>query len=103
MIDNQLPVTVLSVAAAVMPILVLLVLLVGRGWSTSSAAPVALAVAVLVATLLFQTPMRTIAVAAGKASGMRSSSCTSSGPLSSFTRSRMAPGRSRRFSKAYCG
>ncbi|MGD9617928.1 MAG: L-lactate permease [Alphaproteobacteria bacterium] len=64
--DNQLPVTFLSVATAVLPILVLLGLLVGRGWSTSSAAPVALVVAVLVATTLFQTPLRTIAVAAGK-------------------------------------
>lgn len=64
--ESQLPVTVYSVAAAVLPILVLLVLLVGRGWSTSSAAPVALAVAVVVAMALFQTPLRTIAVAAGK-------------------------------------
>ena len=66
MVDNQLPVTVLSVAAALMPILLLLLLLIARGWSTSSAAPVALAVAVLAATLLFQTSMRTIAVATGK-------------------------------------
>jgi lactate permease len=64
--EGQLPVTISSVAAAVLPILVLLVLLVGRGWSTSSAAPVALAVAVVVATTLFQAPLRTIAVAAGK-------------------------------------
>ena len=64
--ESQLPVTVYSVAAAVLPILVLLALLVGRGWSTSSAAPVALAVAVVIATTLFETPLRTIAVAAGK-------------------------------------
>lgn len=64
--ETQLPVTLASVAAAVAPIVILLFLLVGRGWSTSSAAPVALAVAVVVATALFDTPLRTIAVAAGK-------------------------------------
>jgi lactate permease len=64
--DAQLPVTLSQAGAAVLPILVLLVLLVGRGWSTSAAAPVALAVAVVVATTLFRTPLRTIAVAAGK-------------------------------------
>jgi lactate permease len=56
----------LSVVAAVIPIVVLLFLLVGRGWSTSSAAPVALGAAVVVGIALFQTPLRTIAVAAGK-------------------------------------
>lgn len=66
MTGANLPVTLLSVAAAIAPILVLLVLLIGRGWSTSSAAPVALAVAVAVAIMLFETPLRTIAVAAGK-------------------------------------
>jgi lactate permease len=66
MMESQLPVTVLSVGAAILPILVLLILLVGRNWSSSSAAPVALAVAVVIATTLFQTPLRTMAVAAGK-------------------------------------
>ncbi len=66
MMESQLPVTVLSVGAAILPILVLLILLVGRNWSSSAAAPVALTVAVVIATLLFQTPLKTIAVAAGK-------------------------------------
>lgn len=64
--ESQLPVTLASVAAALLPILVLLALLVGRGWSTSSAAPVALAVAVAAAMTLFETPLRTVAVATGK-------------------------------------
>jgi lactate permease len=66
MMENQLPITFVSFAAALLPILVLLILLIGLGWSTSSAGPVALAVAVVVATTVFQTPLRTIAVAAGK-------------------------------------
>lgn len=62
----DLPVTLVSVAAALLPILILLFLLMARGWSTSSAAPVALAVAVAVAVTLFRTPLETIAVASGK-------------------------------------
>ncbi len=65
-IDTQLPVNVWTWLAALAPILVLLVLLVWRRWSTSAAAPVALAAAVLVAALLFETPTRTLGVAAGK-------------------------------------
>lgn len=61
-----LPVSPASVLAALLPILVLLALLMWRGWSTSSAAPVALAVAALVAVTLFRTPLETIAVASGK-------------------------------------
>ena len=61
-----LPVSPASVLAALLPILVLLALLMWRGWSTSSAAPVALAVAALVAVMLFRTPLETIAVASGK-------------------------------------
>jgi lactate permease len=64
--DTQLPITILSFAAALLPILTLLVLLVGLRWSTSAAAPVALAVAAIVAFILFQTSLRTLAVAAGK-------------------------------------
>lgn len=64
--ETGLPVSLLSVTAAFLPILVLLFLLMARGWSTSSAAPVALAVAVAVAITLFRTPLETIAVAAGK-------------------------------------
>jgi len=64
--EVTLPVTIVSVAAALLPILVLLVLLVGRGWSTSAAAPVALLVAVVIALTLFRTPLQTLAVASGK-------------------------------------
>lgn len=64
--ESQLPVSLLSVGAALAPIIVLLALLAWRGWSTSSAAPVALALAALAAVTVFQTPMRTIAVASGK-------------------------------------
>lgn len=61
-----LPVTLLSWAAAFLPILVLLVLLVWLKLPSAVAAPPALAGAVLVAVLLFRTDARTIAVAAGK-------------------------------------
>lgn len=66
MMETQLPVTLGAFAAAILPILVLLVLLVGRSWSASAAAPVAFAVSVLMAFWLFQTSWRTIAVASGK-------------------------------------
>lgn len=64
--DTQLPITLPYFAAATLPILTLLVLLVGLRWSTSAAAPVALAVAVVLALTMFGTPLRTVAVAAGK-------------------------------------
>ncbi|HRO88461.1 MAG TPA: L-lactate permease [Chiayiivirga sp.] len=64
--DSALPVSLPSVLAALLPLLVLLALLMWRGWSTSTAAPVALAVAALVAVTLFRTPLETIAVASGK-------------------------------------
>lgn len=64
--ESNLPIAWWSWLAAFTPILVLLVLLVWRRWSTSAAAPVALAAAVVVAVRLFQTPLRTLAVASGK-------------------------------------
>ncbi|MEW6117457.1 MAG: L-lactate permease [Nitrospirota bacterium] len=60
------PVTSLTWLAAFLPILVLLVLLVWRRWSTSAAAPLALAGAVAAALLFYRTPLHTLAVAAGK-------------------------------------
>ena len=69
MTDNQttmLPINLAIWLASFTPLLILLVLLVWRRWSTSAAAPIALAAAVLVALLLFETPLRTLAVAAGK-------------------------------------
>ncbi len=65
-VQTELPVTLLTWGAALLPILVLLALLVWRRWSTAAAAPVALAAAVTVALALFRTPTRTLAVAAGK-------------------------------------
>jgi lactate permease len=61
-----LPTTLPLWAAAFAPILILLLLLVWRQWSTSAAAPVAVMAATLVAVLLFATPVETLAVAAGK-------------------------------------
>lgn len=66
MIDSPLPVTLASVSAALLPIAVLLFLLMARGWSTSTAAPLALVVAAGIAMLLFRTPAGTIAIATGK-------------------------------------
>lgn len=64
--DTQLPITLPFFLAATLPILALLALLVGLRWSTSAAAPVALALAVAVAVVLYETPPRTLAIAAGK-------------------------------------
>ena len=66
LMEGTLPVSLLSVAAALLPVVTLLFLLAGRGWSTSSAAPVALVFAVLAAVFVFRTPMQTLAVASGK-------------------------------------
>lgn len=60
------PVTPLTWLAAFLPILVLLALLVWRRWSSSAAAPLALAGAVAAALLLYRTPLHTLVVAAGK-------------------------------------
>ncbi len=64
--ETNLPVTLLTWLVSFLPIVVLLALLVWRQWSTSAAAPIALALAVLVAALFFRTSPYTLAVAAGK-------------------------------------
>jgi len=64
--ETNLPVTLFNWVAASLPIVVLLILLAWRRWSTAAAAPVALAIAVAVALLIFRTPLRTLAVASGK-------------------------------------
>jgi lactate permease len=64
--ETELPIEWGFWLAAFTPILVLLVLLVWRRWETSAAGPVGLAAAVVVALWVFQTPLRTLAVAAGK-------------------------------------
>lgn len=64
--DNaNLPVTWSYWIAAAAPILVLFVLLVWRKWSSTAAAAGGLVVGVAVALLLFETPLHTLAVAAG--------------------------------------
>ncbi len=65
-VNNNLPVEIGFWLAALTPILILLILLVWRRWSTSAAAPVALAASVIAAIFLFNTPLETLAVAAGK-------------------------------------
>jgi len=62
----DLPVTLLRWLASFAPIAILLLLLVWRRWSTSSAAPVALAAAVATALLLMRTPLTALGVATGK-------------------------------------
>jgi lactate permease len=64
--EITLPVNPLTWLASLAPIIVLLLLLVWRRWSTSSAAPIALLTAVLAAIFLFRTPVHTLGVAAGK-------------------------------------
>lgn len=66
MIDTDLTLSIPIWLAAFSPIILLLILLVWRRWSTSAAAPVALGAAVIVAVMLFETPMATLAVAGGK-------------------------------------
>ncbi|MDD3824369.1 MAG: L-lactate permease [Anaerolineae bacterium] len=64
--ESNLPVTLPLWLAALAPIVVLLLLLVWRRWSTSAAAPVTLAAAVAIAIWLFRTPAETLAAASGK-------------------------------------
>lgn len=65
-IAPDLPVTLLRWLASFVPIVILLLLLVWRRWSTSAAAPVALAAAVATALLVMRAPLVTVAVASGK-------------------------------------
>jgi lactate permease len=66
MTDAQLPLDILHWLIAIAPIAVLLVLLVAFHWRGIEAGPAGLIVAGLIALLVFQTPFRTLAVAAGK-------------------------------------
>lgn len=63
---TELPLSLGSWLAAFSPILILLLLLMWRGWPTAAAAPVSVAAAALVAFLVFDTPLRALGVAAGK-------------------------------------
>jgi hypothetical protein len=63
---SQLPSNFLHWLLALPPIVVLLVLLVWRHWRGIEAGPAAMLTAALIALLVFRTPIRTLAVAAGK-------------------------------------
>jgi lactate permease len=63
---EQLPIDVLHWLLALAPIAVLLVLLVGFQWKGIEAGPAGMLAAAAIALLVFQAPLRTLAVAAGK-------------------------------------
>lgn len=62
----SIPLTPVMWIAAVMPIIVLMVLMIGFQWGATKAAPVGLAVAVLTALLLYKAPPSLLLVEAGK-------------------------------------
>ncbi len=66
MVETQLPVDILSWLMALLPIIVLLVLLVGLGWTAPQAGSLGMFVAAGVALFVFRTPIETLAVATGK-------------------------------------
>jgi lactate permease len=66
MVDAEVPTGLGHWLVAVAPIVVLLVLLVGRRWTAAQAAPAGLAVAAVASVAFFGTDMFTLAVAAGK-------------------------------------
>lgn len=66
MVDTQLPVNVLTWLMALLPLVVLLILLVGMGWTAPQAGSLGMFVAAGVALFVFRTPLETLAVAAGK-------------------------------------
>ncbi len=62
----SIPLTATMWIAAVAPIIVLMVLMLGFQWGATKAAPVGLAVAILTAIFLYKAPVSLIAVEAGK-------------------------------------
>jgi lactate permease len=64
--NDQLPVDLLHWSIALLPIVVLLVLLVGLQWKAPQAGPVGMFLAAVIALLLFEAPLETLAVAGGK-------------------------------------
>lgn len=62
----SIPLTATMWIAAVAPIIVLMVLMLGFQWGATKAAPVGLAVAILTAIFLYKAPASLIAVEAGK-------------------------------------
>ena len=62
----SIPLTATMWIAAVAPIIVLMVLMLGFQWGATKAAPVGLAVAILTAIFLYKAPVSLIAIEAGK-------------------------------------
>jgi lactate permease len=65
-IPEELPITIWSWLIALFPLVLILLLLVWRRWEASEAGAVGFFAAVLTAMLVFQTPLDTVAVGAGK-------------------------------------
>ncbi len=63
---GQLPINLLHWVIALLPIIVLLLLLVWRGWRGIEAGPLGMLAAGLIALFFFRTPVTTLAVAGGK-------------------------------------
>ena len=61
----ELPVDLVHWLVALAPIVVLLVLLAGRGWAAPKAAPIGLAIAALSAAVVFDTPLDTLLTSVG--------------------------------------
>ena len=64
--EVQIPVTICHWLVALLPLAVILFLLVGLRWEASAAAPIGYFIAVLAALLLFETPIRNIAMQTAK-------------------------------------
>ncbi len=64
--EANLPTDLLHWLAALLPIALLLLLLVGFRWKSTEAGPVGLFAAIIISLLLFRTPIETLTVAVGK-------------------------------------
>jgi len=64
--EANVPTDLLHWIAALLPIALLLLLLVGFRWKSTEAGPVGLFAAIIIALLLFRTPLETVTVAVGK-------------------------------------
>lgn len=63
---SELPVDLLTWGVAIAPILLLLVLLVWRRWGATEAGPIGVAISVVAALVLFETPLDDVVVAGAK-------------------------------------
>jgi lactate permease len=63
---NDLPVDLFHWGAALTPLVILLVLLAGLRWKAPEAGPIGMFIAAAIAFVIFQAPLETLAVAAGK-------------------------------------